>query len=99
MFCALWRDPTDCLPDLPPAGALISGRQGRLVTQAISRTSQEIGESKEGKRILAPFGGSGCDVASAPLHEGLDKLRRVGRLAGRLPPSASDFNYVLTTMC
>ena len=49
MFCALRRNPTDCFPDLTPAGALISGRHGRLVTQAIRRASQEISEAKEGK--------------------------------------------------
>jgi hypothetical protein len=49
MFCTLWGDPTDGLPNLSPAGAMVSGRHCRLVTQAIRRTSQKIGESKEGK--------------------------------------------------
>jgi hypothetical protein len=49
MFSALRSDPTHRLPDLSPAGAVAPGLQGRLVTEAIRRTSQEIGESEEGK--------------------------------------------------
>ena len=71
MFCTLRSDPTYCLPDLSPAGALLSGRRGRLVTEAIRRTPQEISESKEGKCILAPFGDSSPKVEPSPLHQGL----------------------------
>ena len=77
MFCTLRRNPTDCLPDLSPAGTLISGRHGRLVTQAIRRTSQEISEAKEGKCVFATFGDSGREFAPAALYQGLDEVRSV----------------------
>ena len=68
MFGTLRSNATDRLPDLSPAGTLISGRHGRLVTQAIRRTSQEISEAKESERILAPFGDSGREFAPTALH-------------------------------
>jgi hypothetical protein len=77
MFCTLRRNPTDCLPDLSPAGTLISGRHGRLVTEAIRRTSQEISELNQSKRGLASFGDSGHKFAPAALYQGLDQLRSI----------------------
>ena len=68
MLCTLRCDPTDSLPDLSPAGTLTSGRHGRLVTQAIRRTSQEVSESKEGKCVLALFGDSGGELAPTALN-------------------------------
>jgi hypothetical protein len=49
MFRTLWSNSSDRLPELPPAGAVVSGRRGRFVAQAIRCTSQEIGESEEGE--------------------------------------------------
>ena len=73
MLRSLRGNPADGFPDFSPAGSMVSGRQGRLVTQAIRRSTQEIGESKEGKRVLAPFGGSVSEFVSAALQQGLDK--------------------------
>lgn len=86
MLCTLRCNPTDSLPDLSPTGTLISGRHGRLVTQAIRRTSQEVGESKEGKCALALFGDSGGEFAPTVLNQGLDELRSVRRHAGTILP-------------
>jgi hypothetical protein len=47
MFRTLWGNPPDGLPNLSPAGTMVSGRHRRLVTQAIRGTSQKIGESKQ----------------------------------------------------
>ena len=86
MLCTLRCDPTHSLPDLSPAGTLISGRHGRLVTQAIRRTSQEVSESKEGKCAPALFGDSGGEFAPTVLNQGLDELLSVRRHAGTILP-------------
>jgi hypothetical protein len=99
MFRSLWSDPTDRLPDLSPTGALVSGGNGRLVTQAIGRTSQEIGETKDGERALGPFGDSSSQFLAAALDEGVDDCCSVCRHEARVPVRSLRFNHVLTTMC
>jgi hypothetical protein len=99
MFRSLWGNPTDCFPDLSPAGSLVSGGNGRLVTQAIRRTSQEIGETKDGERTLGPFGDSRCEVLATALEEGVDDCCCVCWHAATVPAHRLGFNYVLTTMC
>ena len=78
MFRTLWRNPTDCLPKLSPAGTVVSGLHRRFVTQAIRRTSQEIRESKEGEGPLASLGDTRDELSAAPLNQGVDNRFSVG---------------------
>ena len=99
MLCTLRCDPTHSLPDLSPAGTLISGRHGRLVTQAIRRTSQEVSESKEGK--CAPRSSEIPAVSSRrPFStKASTSCSASDGMLERYSLSESSVNHVLTTMC
>jgi hypothetical protein len=95
----LGGDSSNGLPDLTPAGTLVSGSQGRVVTEAIRRASQKVGKSKEGERSLASFWAAGDEFEAALLEEGVDKGFGVSWHERIIRPGDGHFNYVLTTMC
>jgi len=49
MLGALRRDATDGIPNLSPAGSVVSGGLRRQLAEALRRPSKEIGETKCGK--------------------------------------------------
>ncbi len=95
----LWRDTSNSLSDLAPAGARSPARRGRFLTQPIRGASELIGKSQRGESCLESDGHARDDVVSATFDELRDQRLQFRVHVPRLPMSGFAFNYVLTTIC
>ena len=95
----LWRNTSNSLSDLAPAGARSPARRGRFLTQPICGASELIGKSQRGQSCLESDGNARDDFVSATLDEPLDQRFQFRVHVPRLPMSGLVLNYVLTTIC
>jgi hypothetical protein len=99
MFSPLWRDTSNSLSDLAPAGARSPARRGRFLTQPVCGAAELIGKSQRGQSCLESDGNTRDDFVSATFDEPLNQRFQLRVHVPRLPTSALGFNYVLTTIC